>query len=395
MLAAMACLFAVPALGQSPENAAHSAAVQLGPLKLSPTLTLTNFGVDTNVFNAASASHPQSDFTTTLTPGANLWFHAGRSLLTASVKEDLVYYREFASERSVNGYYTATAVVPLNRVSFKGGVDFFSARDRPGFEIDTRSQHTELEPHAGVEVRAFGKTFVDASVHRATVRFDRDAEFMGANLNHELSRVMTSEVLSVRHQLTPVTAMTFDVVHEDDAFLYSDARDSASTRLMAGVRFGTRLGGSAAVGYRQFEPRAADVPAFRGLIANADVSFATVGSTRLGVQVVRDLNYSYDVQQPYYIQSGATVSLTRGLFGPLNGTARVGLQQLAYRGRAGAALLVPDRADFVSLFGGSVGYRVAGGMRVSINVDRQQRNSDLAGYSYGGLRYGTSVTYGF
>jgi len=49
----------------------------------------------------------------------------------------------------------------------------------------------------------------------------------------------------------------------------------------------------------------------------------------------------------------------------------------------------------MTLWGGSIGYRLSGGMRVSFNVDRQQRNSDLAGYSYGGLRFGTSVNYGF
>jgi hypothetical protein len=148
------------------------------------------------------------------------------------------------------------------------------------------------------------------------------------------------------------------------------------------------------MGYRSFTPVAADVPAYRGVMANADVSFATVGSMRLGVQVMRDLEYSYSFEQPYYLQTGATVSLTHELFGPLNGTARLGFQQLAYQGRFGA-VAIPDRADLVSLFGASIGYRVAGTTRVSFNVDRQQRNSDLAGYGYGGLRFGTSVTHGF
>jgi hypothetical protein len=71
------------------------------------------------------------------------------------------------------------------------------------------------------------------------------------------------------------------------------------------------------------------------------------------------------------------------------------MQQLAYRGLIGLSAPQADRTDLVSLFGGGVGYRVAGNMRVSFNVDRQQRNSDFAGHGYGGLRYGTSVTYGF
>jgi hypothetical protein len=225
--------------------------------------------------------------------------------------------------------------------------------------------------------------------------FDDDAEFMGANLNRELSRTLTAGGVAVRYQITPVTALTLDVSREDDRFLYNSERDSSSTRLMGGVKFGTRLHGSAALGYRSFEPDAADVPVYHGLTARADVSFVTVGSTRLGVQVVRDVDYSYDIQQPYYVQTGVMTSFTQALVGPLNGTARVGVQQLAYRGRVGQATPLGNRTDVVYLFGGSVGYRVAGGMRISFNVDQQQRNSDRAGASYGDLRYGTSVTYGF
>jgi hypothetical protein len=395
-LALMACLLSAPAFGQSePEPAASSALVHWGPLRVKPTIQLTNLGVDNNVFNNSDANDPKSDFTTTVTPAADLWFHLGHSLVMASIIEDLVYYNEYATERSINGRYRIGATMPRNRLAVNIGADYLSARDRPGFEIDARSQHTDAGAHAGVEVRAFGKTFVAASLRRERIEFDQDAEFMGANLQEELSRVETSAEVSVRHEITPVTSLTFDVSREDDRFLYNSARDSTGTRIMGGVKFGTRLQGTASFGYRSFEPRDPRVLAYNGATANADVSFSTVGSTRFGVQVIRDIDYSYDFEQPYYIQTGATASVTQGLFGPLNGTARVGWHQLAYRGRIGGPALVPNRTDLVSLFGGSIGYRVASGMRISFNVDKQQRDSDLAGASYGGLRYGTSVTYGF
>jgi hypothetical protein len=364
-------------------------------LRVTPTLSLTNLGVDTNVFNASDVNNPQSDFTVTLTPGADVRLRLGRSHVAASIREDLVYYQQFASERSVNGYYKAAIIAPLNRLSLNAGASYLSARDRPGFEIDARSQRTETGEHGGLEVRAFGKTFVSADLQHATVVFDGAARFLGTNLNQELSRAITSADVTVRHQITPVTSLTFQADREDDRFLYASWRDSASTRVMGGVRFGTRLSGSASVGYRAFEPLAAEVPAFHGLTANADVSLTTVSATRVGVQLIRDLDYSYDTRQPYYLQTGVTVSFTRGLFGPLRGTARGGFQQLAYRGLVGVAAPLPDRTDVVSVFGGSVGYRVAGGVTVSFNVDWQERNSDRAGYSYSGLRYGTSVNYGF
>ena len=293
----------------------------------------------------------------------------------------------------MNGYYKIAAIVPLTRLSFNVGADYTSARDRPGFDIDARSQYTEGGYHGGLEIRAFGKTFVTAKATRSSVSFDQSAVFMGASLQQELNRVVTTVAVAARHELTPVTSVTLDVSREGDQFVYDSERDSASTRILGGITFDTRLHGTASVGYRTFEPRDPAVPSFEGLIALADVSFATAGSTRFGVQVGRDLQYSYDSQQPC-IQTGATASFTRELVGPVSGTLRVGAHQLAFRGLIGQSLQ-QDRIDLVSTFGGGIGYRLAGGMRVSLNVDNQQRNSNLAGYSYGGLRYGTAVTYGF
>jgi len=391
--AVLLCLMSASAFGQSPDGAS-AFQIHWGPLRVNPTIALTNLGVDDNVFNESDANHPKSDFTMTVTPAADVTLGLGRASVKASIRDDLVYYREYASERSVNGYYKIAAIVPLTRLSFNVGADYTSARDRPGFDIDARSQYTDAGYHGGMEIRAFGKTFVTVKGSQSSVNFDQDAVFMGASLKQELSRVVTIGAVEARHELTPVTSVTLDVSREVDAFVYDNLRDSASTRILGGVTFDTRLHGTASVGYRTFDPRDASVPGYQGLIALADVSFATAGSTRFGVQVGRDLQYSYDSQQPYYIQTGATASFTRELVGPVSGTLRVGAHQLAFRGLIGQTPQ-EDRIDVVTTFGGGIGYRLAGGMRVSLNVDNQQRNSNLPGYSYGGLRYGTAVTYGF
>ena len=381
------------AFGQSPDGA-PALQIHWGPLRVNPTIALTNLGVDDNVFNQSDANHPKSDFTTTVTPAADVSLSLGRSSVKASIRDDLVYYYTYSSERSVNGYYRVDAIVPLTRLTFSVGANYTSARDRPGFDIDARSQYTDAGYHGALEIRAFGKTYVTAKASRSSVNFDQDAVFMGASLQQELSRVVTIGTVEARHELTPVTSVTLDVSREDDAFVYDSLRDSASTRILGGVTFDTRLHGTASVGYRMFDPRDASVPGYEGLIALADVSFATAGSTRFGVHVGRDLQYSYDSQQPYYIQTGTTVSFTRELVGPVNGTLRVGAYQLSYRGLVGQPVQ-QDRIDFVTTYGGGIGYRLAGGMRISFNVDNQQRNSNSPGYTYSGLRYGTAVTYGF
>jgi hypothetical protein len=394
----VAVLFALvsPASAQtSPEGMPAKARFRIGRINLNPTIALTNAGVDDNVFNAADVNDPKSDFTMTATPHADAWFQVGRAWVTSTIREDFVYYRVFAEERSVNSSYRGTVSVPFNRLTVNTSADYLNTRDRPGYEIDARSRHTEDGIRGAAEYRAFGKTFVAATVERSNVAFDPDALYLGRSLRRELNRTLTSAGLSVRHQLTPVTSLALLVRREQDRFEFSPVRDSDSTRVDGTMTFNARIRGSASVGYRNFQPISSDVQPYKGATASIDMTVAPFGSTRVGIRATRDLQYSYDVEQPYYVETGTGFSLTQGLSGPLDVVGRVQVQDLSYRGRIGGSLERQDRTDSIYWFGGGIGYRVGRDMRIGFNVDKQHRTSDLAAHGYEGLRYGTSVTYGF
>ena len=86
--------------------------IRLGPIGLNPTLAITNFGIDDNIFN--DASEPKRDFTMTVTPRLQARLRGGRMLLSGTVATGLVYYKEFDDERSID--YTAQG-----RVDFDSG----------------------------------------------------------------------------------------------------------------------------------------------------------------------------------------------------------------------------------------------------------------------------------
>ena len=65
--------------------------------------------------------------------------------------------------------------------------------------------------------------------------------------------------------------------------------------------------------------------------------------------------YSYEINQPYYLQTGGLVSLTQHLFGPVDAVGRAGAYRLAYRDRAGAAVTASNRIDMIHTYGGGVG----------------------------------------
>jgi hypothetical protein len=122
-------------------------------------------------------------------------------------------------------------------------------------------------------------------------------------LQQELNRTVTTAAFTARHRLTPLTTLTLDVAREQDRFEFSPLRDSDSTSVTAGVKFDpfALIKGSAWVGYRSFTPLLPGTPAFNGVIADGKLWYVLGESTRIDVEVQRDLQYSYDTTQPYYI----------------------------------------------------------------------------------------------
>jgi hypothetical protein len=361
-----------------------------------PTLALTNLGVDTNVFNEPDQVTPKRDFTMTVTPAADLRMRLGRARVTGIVKEDLVYYQTYSGERGVNSDVKGGVQVPLNRVILSGGASYLNTRERPGFEIDVRSQRYETAGNGAVEIRVLPKTFVGLRGSRTKIDYDQAAVFLGNNLRFALNRTTTVGALTSRYRLTPLTALTLDVSLDSDRFEFSPLRDSDSTRIAGGVRFEPRalIKGSASFGYRDFRPISSDLPPYKGSVGAVDVSTA-LGPTKLGLRADRDLQYSYDLNQPYYVQTGVSGSITQHLVGPIDLIARLGIAQLDYQNRVTTGPPLPVRTDHMHWFGGSVGYRSARRMRIAFNVDDYRRTSTLPLHQYNGLTFGASVTYGF
>jgi hypothetical protein len=371
--------------------------MRLGPLWIKPTVALVNAGLDTNVFNVDDPQNPQEDFTLTLTPAANFWLQVGPTWLSGKVKEDLIWYKKFSSERAANTSYTAGWTVPLSRMTLALEGTWANATERPGFEIDLRARRFERGFNGGVELRALSKTFLGVRAARRMVDFDDGESFLGRSLHDELNRSETVETLVVRHALTPLTSITVDVSKQQDRFDSSSLRDADSTQATVGLTFApdALISGVARVGFRNFKPLASDIPEYNGSTAAVNLSYIARGSTRFGFQANRDVEFSFDVNQPYYLLTGFSGSIAQQIFGPVDVEGRILRQRLSYREREGALVEISDRVDQVRNYGFGVGYHVGEDLRVAFNVDQQKRSSDVLGRNYRGLRYGTAITFGF
>jgi hypothetical protein len=190
--------------------------------------------------------------------------------------------------------------------------------------------------------------------------------------------------------------LTLTVSRDHDRFEFSPLRDSNSTAIAGGVEFKpfALIKGSASFGFRDFQPQSSSVPPYQGGTAAVDLSYVAFRSTRISGQVTRDVQYSYDVNQPYYLLTGWNGAVSQRIFGPVDVTGRIGAQRLDYRDRAGTDLALSNRSDRISTLGGGLGYRMARGVRIGFNVDRANRTSPNDLLVYRGLIYGASVTYG-
>ena len=229
-----------------------------------------------------------------------------------------------------------------------------------------------------LEIRVGPKTFVGIRGARVTIDFDSAATFDGVSLQQALNRTVTGGAVTLRYQITPLTALTFDVGRSEDRFEFSPERDSDSTSAVVGVKLDqfALIKGKASVGYRDFQPISPALPAYKGVIANADLSYVAFGTTQLAVQAIRDVQYSFDIDEPYYLLTGV-LGLADEADRPANRRRRAHRRAEARlpgqrrRGRRGARQDRP-RPDLRRR------HRLSHGKRHSHRVQRRSATEDLA-----------------
>ena len=137
------------------------------------------------------------------------------------------------------------------------------------------------------------------------------------------------------------------------------------------------------------------MPGYQGVVADLNVTYVLLGSTRFAANGGRSVQYSYDESQPYYVQSRIGGSVAQELFGPLDVQLRGDIAWLDYRDRAGVVVAVPRRTDRVTTVGVGLGVHMGRDLRLAFNVDQNNRQSQVFEHGYEKFLLGTSLTYGF
>ena len=391
-VAAAGCALATPARAQTPvPEAVETMPIHFGPLGLRPSVSITNVGNDSNVFN--DADNPQEDFTATAVPRLLARIRGGRLVLSYGSAAEMVYFRKFTSERSVNTTSDLRLDGNFGRLQPYIAAGWVATKERLNSEVDVRSPRTQQTYAAGVRMLLASRTAVVVSARRLALDFDEGARFRGVDLSRTLNSRTDSVDAGLQLLLTPLTTFSMTTSFQRDRFDAAPERDSDSLRLLPALQFDptSLIRGSVAVGYRRFRPLTPELPAYSGLLVQAGLGYTLLARTKFDVEAVRDVQYSFEDLAPYYLSTGGRLTVTHQLVGPLDLQAFGGRQSMAYRQRQlpGAA-----RRDHVETYGAGAGYRLRDNLRLGVTWESNRRKSALDEREYVRRRVYASLTYG-
>jgi len=373
----------------------EKARVRIGPIAFTPTVSLRQLGWDTNVFN--TADNKLKDFAVTPAGTIDWWMRLGRARLNGKDDFSYAYWATYKTQGGFNQSHSLNFEVPLSRFKPYIGGSYLNTNDRVGYEIDARARHTETAGQGGVVTRLSGRTGIDLYGRYVQFRYIGDETFLGSTLAEQFNKKVTAAGATLRYSLTPLTTLTLNGDWSDERYDEAVTRDNTSFRIVPGVSFkpAALLNGSATVGYRKLNMLNINIPDFSGVVASVDLSYVLLGRTRFGLNVGRDILFSFETLQPYYLQTSVGGSIRFGLGRGFDIEARGYTANLDYQTSTKADSLLKGRVDKIISYGGGVGYKLTDGSRIAFYVDEYQRTSPTLSFrGYNGLRYGFAITYG-
>jgi hypothetical protein len=395
-------LFSGTTVSYAQTNAAdplESLPIRFGPIGLNPTLAITNFGIDDNIFD--DPTNPKRDFTMTVTPRLQARVRSRKVLLSGTVATGLVYYKEFDDQRSID--YAADGRVDVDLGWFQpyALASLLDTRERLNAELDVRAPRTQTALAAGTRVVLSPKTGLVFAVRTAGLEFAEGTFVDGVPIARTLNSTTRTIDGGLELYLTPLTTFAVTAAHQTDRFDESPDRDSDTFRIMPSIRMEAPaiIQGSLAVGYRRFSVFDPETPDYSGLVVQGSLTHTLAERTKLDLALSRDVQYSFEETEPYYLTTGFRVVVTQQLGESLDVRGIVGRDRLDYREEATSG--VPSgsdtdkRIDRASVLGAGVGYRFQPNLRTGLDVEFARRTSDRPDRQYDRTRVFASLTYGF
>lgn len=397
LLAAASPSWAQPAVGSGPLTSALADAeptvgvLELGFLKLAPGIQVREIGYDWNVFD--DAEDPKEDFVAAATPDVAAYLRLRFVRLSGYGGIEFVYYDTYESERSRGHIGRGRVDLLLSRLRpFVAGASL-KTRTRPNGEIDVRADRRENEVSGGVAFDWSPTGVIYGAASRLTTEFVGAFED-GVSLDQSLNRDAYDYSLGVRTDLTPLTSLTIQGALRQDRFVSEPLRNSDTGSALATLTFAPQavVNGTATVGYRYMDAVDPLVEPYRGLTVQAGIGYALLEQGRFNFGVNYGFDYSFDVQEAYYVETTVTLGYTQRLFGEFDAHVRGAHSTFDYGHREGSS----PHVDELDVAATGLGYNLRNRTRIALNYEFARRRSpEIADRNYNRHRVFLSWTYAF
>jgi Putative beta-barrel porin 2 len=344
--------------------------ISLGFLKLAPGLTIREIGFDDNVFD--EAVNPKKDFVAAGTPDIAAFMRLPLVQFSAYGGVEMQYYKDYESERDISPQARARVDFLLSRVRPFVGAGETRSRTRPNGEIDVRASQIQDELSGGVGFELSAHSTIFGSMIATKNKFE-DATQSGVDLAQSLNREGTEYMGGLRTDLTPLTSMQLRGSYKKDEFRYDPQRNGDSRSATAVFTFAPEavITGTATVGFQDYKPVDPLVEPYRGLTGSGFITYSLLEVARISVGYIRGMDYSFDVNEAYFVQNAVNFAYTMRIAGDFDFQVRSSLASYNYGNRVGA----DARRDTFQDVGGSLGYNLRNRTRVALNYEYAERQS--------------------
>lgn len=377
------------------EDPAETARVRIGPLFLQPNFGLKNVGIDNNVFN--DASNPQRDWTGTLSLGMLAGLRFGQARLTMKTTTDYVYYAHFREERAIDGISRYQFEIRNPRIRPWIAYEKVKTHERMGFEIDARAGRAIPVYEAGVETKLGFRLSTRLIGRQRKIEYQPEEDFRGVNLAQTLDAKYQEGAAQLLYEVSPISSLRASFEMSRARFDAATIRNADDRAVYVGLegRRDAGMEGTVDIGWKErkaVDPRA---PSFSGFVARGTGAIIFAEQVRFAFAVDRDTQWSYEEAYTFYVQSGASTTITWRPYQRFDIEASGRHYWLDYeQGLDERAVL---RTDKVYSYGGGIGIFLRGypGTRLGIGVEQASRESVLDDRNYRTLRYLTNVGFSF
>ena len=379
------------------QTAAPAARFVIGPLQWTPTLTLREAGLDSNVFNTQKDA--KEDMTASIVPFVDSLLTLGIAQVATQGTAEYAYFQRYTNQRAINGRVSSRIAFPLSRIQPVATLSWAHVKERPSSEIDVRAPRTDRGYGGGLTTKLTSRMALSATIDRQDTHYDSGALFRGAELASQLNRQSTGITIGIRMAASPLTSFFVDGGASRDEFVVQRDRNTENLRGDLGFEFAPDavIAGRAMIGYHKMQPQHASTGpggalGFAGLTSSVSLSYTLLGRARFTPRFSRETTYSISTTQPYYLSTAGGLEILQTLVGPLDLLLRGGREKMDYP----ATDLTAARSDRVDTLGGGLSIRISTQGRIGLNYDDSKRRSDAgAEFGYARRHIYTTVTYGF